>query len=252
MKLTMEYYGTETKIISTKYAATHLSTVQLTDNKILLGHSYDSSYYLAGSIITIDENNNLTLKKDKNLLYEDNTKSSSYDIKMIKLNENNVIIINSIGNNDSKLLSCAKLIISDDDMILGKCTVVSSYITYNYKVSSLIENNKFMIIGCASNSYSLLYGTVVKIDNNITAGTNILLSSIEGSGYYGNFITLKNNNLLIGYIDSNKNLYGIFGKLDNNIDKIKSNNNILGISKTIGTDGETVQVYVPSIEEEEN
>lgn len=223
--------------------------MQLTDNKILLGHSYNGSSYLAGSIITIDENNNLTLKKDKNLLYEDKAISSSRGIKMIKLNENNVIIINSIGRNDSDLLSCAKLIISDDDMILGKCTVVSTHIDYgNYTVSNLIGNDKLMIVGSTNGNRGFLYGTVVKINNNLTVDKDIALNSIKGSGWNGNFITVLNDNIFIGYAyDGDNKLNGILGKIDDNIDKTNISDNILGIAKTSGKSNEIVQVYVPSI-----
>lgn len=222
--------------------------MQLTDNKILLGHSYNDSLYLAGSIITIDENNNLTLKKDKHLLYEDNIKSSSYGIKMIKLNENNVII-NSIESNDFRLLSCAKLIISDDDMILGKCTVVSTHIDYvNYTVSNLIGNDKLMIVGSTNGNRGFLYGTVVKINNNLTVDKDIALNSIKGSGWNGNFITVLNDNIFIGYAyDGDNKLNGILGKIDDNIDKTNISDNILGVAKTSGKSNEIVQVYVPSI-----
>lgn len=219
--------------------------MQLTDNKILLGHSYDGSYYLAGSIITIDENNNLTLKKDKHLLYEDKAISSSRGIKMIKLNENNVIIFNSTG-----LLSCAKLIISDDDMILGKCTVVSTHIDYgNYTVSNLIGNDKLMIVGSTDGNIGFLYGTVVKINNNLTVDKDIALNSIKGSGWNGNFITVLNDNIFIGYAyDGDNKLNGILGKIDDNIDKTNISDNILGVAKTSGKSNEIVQVYVPKTE----
>ena len=97
-----------------------------------------------------------------------------------------------------------------------------------------------------------LYGMIVTInkDNSITVGTDTKLSTAADTGIRISTVKITDNKIFIAhnYNGSDNYLYGML--LDNllTIDKASNKSaNILGVSNTSGTEGQTVQVYVPSI-----
>ena len=106
------------------------------------------------------------------------------------------------------------------------------------------DNNKVFIGHCCGNEYKL-YGTIVTIDDTTMTASSSELNTTKYSCYKNpNCVLLEDGKVFIGHVlSSSYYLYGTiyFG------DHVKQQNGTFrGVAKKSGSEGQTIEVYVPS------
>ena len=240
--------GTDTSLSTTYGTGREISAIQLTDNKVFIAHRCSDDFSLYGMIVTINEGNSITVGTDTSLRA---ASGIGRKISAIQLTDNKVFIAHSYSSNHY-LYGMIVTINEGNSITVGTNTLLSTTEYSGREISAiqLTDNKVFIAHSYSSDDFSL-YGMIVTIneDNSINVGTDTSLSTTSGTGSTISAIQLTDNKVFIAHsYSSNHYLYGI--SLDNLLTIDKASNkfaNILGVSNTSGTEGQTVQVYVPSI-----
>lgn len=238
--------NTTTRLSKTSYSSVTTSVTVLDKNKIFIAHNYDiSNYILYGMVCTIN-NNVISAGTDTKLCTDNN---SSVTASVAVLNENKVFIAHRIGDQTQAErplygLVCTisgTTITKGTDTKLGtiECTETISIVAPN-------ENKVFIFYTPLESAY--LYMLICAIDNyNINYEKNNQLSQV-GLGNVRAISSIKLQNKVIVFHNSANEylLYGIVLKFDKLVQPLTtSTDDIYGVAKDNGTEGDMVDVYRP-------
>lgn len=221
------------------------SCVLLENNKVFIAHAF-ASENLYGTIVTIDGTNMTTTS---NKLDSKSNACSFYGPSCVLL-ESNKVFIGVTYTNFSYLAGVIVEINGTEMTATTKQFYNEDYVSYRYLVKCcLLDSNKVIMLHKYSQE-ELFALTVVKIDGtNMTAETTIL-DSVNSMGYPV-CAFLESNKVLItkgtgsySYLSA----YIYFGNQAKQPAKTTLGKTIKGIAKTGGTEGQTIQVYVPNKE----
>ena len=193
--------GTPVSNNTISYQSSMHGGIKLTDNKLLLLHTYGTYYYIYASIIEVN---------DTTLTFKSTTKASTtsnlgYDyIKIINLSSNYYLI--TCGDNNNYLKGTVISVDITNNTITSKINYVTlaSYTNScrRYGIVKL-ENNKALV--CYGNGDNLEYKVISYSisDNKITQGTSLVLSDNSyvymGSDIYKMGLQNKVIGLVAGY-----------------------------------------------------
>lgn len=246
--------GTDTQLSSFESSGSEMSAILLADNKIFIAFGYkftSSSYYLNGIVCTI---NNITITTGKITQLDSLVYQYSYP-SAILLNEDKVLVTYTKGVEGSSYTKyyLYGIVCNINNTTITKGTDTQLKDTICSTSLILLSNNKVFIIYDNNTSNKYLYGMICTIEGKeITKKTDIQLSTIKNTAYSKSAILLLDNKVFIAHsYGENYYLYGMICNMEEgNVTQIKSSSDkILGIAKTKGTEGETVQVYVPKLAE---
>jgi len=207
--------GTDTQLSTIEDSGIYTSTVILSENKVFIAHSYNSSsYYLYGIVCTI-EGESITAGTDTSL---SSITKSGYGISATKLSDNKILITHCYGKSDFYLYGMV-CTIDGTKIIKGTDTQLS---TKNYSGSNIsavtLSENKVFITYTYNKSTTItnyyLYGIVCTIEGmNITKETD---TELGAGGDYKNGMSqavLSDNKVIICYI-YNYSYYGMVCTID--------------------------------------
>lgn len=248
---------TITKNSSTKLGETNtgdkISAIALKDNKVFIAHSYSISHYLHYTICEIN-NNEITVIASSSL--SNLALSGYYQISITLLTDTKIVVV--YGNNQKHLYGLICDINTDiTELITGVDTRLSTELnTGIYQPAVKINNDEVSITHYLGKNY-LLYNTICKIKGMeiIVENSIQLLDTSLLSGYGISAILLDNNYICIsyGYNANNTNypnLYLLCTSIKYGVQIIKSPlEEVLGVAKTKGREGQIVQVYIPKLSE---
>lgn len=232
------------KHISTSYGTSEkgFSTVLISENKFFVTFGANNKLY--GVINTI-ENDTITIGTPT-LIYE----GANITKEVIKLPDDKLLIIydtatNLYGivcslNEDTITPSVPVLLANDSNLIADKQNIVQ-------------KDDMIIIFHKIVSTNSLAKTSLTIQDLNILVDNTAIINNADKSGYNFSAYLLNDKLLTINnYATDNDLTVDLYGNFNNGIDKVtKSNDKILGVSKTSGVSGEKIKVYVPNVIEGE-
>lgn len=231
--------GNITTINGTTSSAENIRAVKIIDDTFaVVGKSFTAICQLnSDNTISILKNIATDFNGQKDLFLLSNNKIINIFAKSQKLYAN----ILTYGNNELSIGNSVQL--STIDNVINISSVRSS------------GNNFFIAFSGknGSNNYAL-YEVMISIDNNsnLTYSDTISLNSDAYSAYSINTLTNNDNVYILNNYNGNMNV-DIYGSFSNGVHQLESNtDNIFGVAKIKGTDGQMVKVYVPNIIESES
>lgn len=196
---------TDVELSNSAYSGSNIKAIALSENKILITHSYSNNYYLYGMVCTIS-GTTITTGTDKKL---SSIGYGSYGVSLILLSDNRVFISHAYTS-EYKLygLICT---ISGTTISLGTDTQLSNELRSSLSKAIKISNNKIFIAHAVSSVDFYLYGMICTIsETTITVNTDIQLSDVKYSGNVIASIAINENEILITHsYGENKYLYGL-------------------------------------------
>lgn len=235
--------GTKTQVGTKEDYIYNLSVVALNENKIFITYGSDSSsnYYLYGIICTIEGTGitrGISTLIGKTTFYESTATT-------VLLSENKVFVVRLLNNNDDYYLYGLVCTIDGTEITTGTDTQLfkSKYSLEYSKISAVtLDKDKIFIVDTKSEA---LVCTIE--ETTIKTIENAKLSNINDSIFYPSIARISKDKAFILY-NFNNILYGII--MQHKISGItkSTTNQIIGVSKTKGNEGEIVQVYVPKTE----
>ena len=244
-------YGTIVEIDETSMTATsnqldnkdvHYSSscLLLEQNKVFVAYAGSSYDYLYGIVVEINETTMTATSKALVGI----SQSCKYSPSCVLLENNKVFIAHSYGN--SYYLYGTVVQINGTEMT-PTTTELNSSLQSCYIAPScvLLESNKVFIAHAYSNSY-YLYGTIVDVNGTSMTATIkfTTTNSYSNNKYSPSCVLLENNKVFIAH--SYGNSYYLYATLYFGNEAVSTTDTIKGVAKTSGTEGQTIQVYVPN------
>ena len=195
----------DTQLSTESYTGRTISAVALDNNRVFIAHSYQSSYYLYGMVVTI---NGATIVCGTDTVLNNSTDSSAIISTCLLPNGNVFIAYNSTSN---YYLYGMVATINGTSITHGESTSISRSRNAGSTISTMaLDDSRVLIIHSMSSTYSL-YGMVCTINGTtITAGTDTELSSIKYSGLTISICLLPNGNIFIAHsYNTSYYLYGM-------------------------------------------
>ena len=188
-----------------------ISAVQLDENRVFIAHSYGSSYYLYGMVVTID-GTNISYSEDTLL---SSTQYAGSAISTCLLPSGNVFIAHS-GETASYYLYGIVCSISGTTITKGSDTALVNSGRSGEVVSTCLLPNGNIFIAHSYGTYHYLYGIIATIDGTqITYGSDKQLSTTSYTGFIISTVTLDKNRIFIAHSYSTSYyLYGIVCTID--------------------------------------
>lgn len=243
--------GTSLQLSSVSNSGYHHSTLSLSNSKVFIAHSYNSSYYLYGMVCTIS-GTTITVGTDT-AINSSNTYSAfgEKSISTTLLLNGDIFIAHGIGSSTRELYGvvCS---VSNTTISKGTDTLLNDVDYTAIEVSALTLPNGNVFIAHGYNN-NFLYGIVCSVSNKtITKGTDTKLSEVSNSGGHLSALLLKENIFIAHSYDSNYYLYAqIWGvdetnnvptknvtttKYETQVRKVTTSD-IYGVAKTSGMGG---------------
>jgi hypothetical protein len=189
-----------------------ISAVQLDKNRVFIAHSYGSSYYLYGMVVTID-GTNISYSEDTWL---SSTQYAGAIISTCLLPNGNVFIAHNYGS-DYHLYGMVVSINGTTISSKGSDTTINSTTYAGSAISACLlpNGNVFIAHSGATTSY-YLYGIVCSVNGTtITKGNDIALVSSGNAGSTISTCLLPNGNVFIAHsYGTNHHLYGMMVSID--------------------------------------
>jgi hypothetical protein len=187
------------------YTGYAISAVKLDENRVFVAHSYGTSYYLYGVVVTID-GASITYGTDTELC---NVELSGAKISIAVLDENRVFVAHSYS---SYYLYGMVVTINNTTIVKGNDTVLGSVQNAGYVISVELLKNGNIFIAHSHGQSVHLYGIVCTISGTtITTGTDTpIVIGTSNTGQRISTCLLPNGNVFIAHsYGSNYYLYGI-------------------------------------------
>ena len=184
--------GTDTSIVTSRYAGFYISTCVLDESRVFIGHCFSSSQYLYAIVCKIA---GTTISKGSSKCLANAVTYEGSMISTLKINSNKVFVAHS--HNTSPYLNAMVCTISDTTISIGTDTSLSTTSGSGSEISvELLPSGKIFIVHSMSGYY--LYGMICNVDNTtITYGTDTQLSTIEHGGRWLTSVLLNNGKVLI-------------------------------------------------------
>jgi hypothetical protein len=231
------------------------SAILLETNKVFIAHTYDTSRYLYGTIVTIDGTTMTPVTTQLSAV----TYSCYFAPSAILLETNKVFIAHSYTS-DRYLYGT---IVTINGTMMTPVTTRLSTVTNSCRYSPsaiLLEDNKVFIAHVYSNNY-YLYGTIVTINGTTMTAVTTQLSAVTYSCYHEpSAILLEDNKVFIAhaYTSSDQYLYGTIITIDGTTIAVTSESTVKehvkkdlvtpkGVAAQSGAAGDTINCYTPPV-----
>lgn len=186
-----------------------MSTVKLTENKVLIAHSHHDKC-VHGMICVINEDNVITVESDTKLTSAGNNIVSI--IKTMKLSENKVLmayVLTSSSSISDRLYVCIYTV-NNNTITAETSVLIATSSFYTVSIAKLAENSIFIVWDRITN---YINGAICKInEDTITIGATTQLNADETNKAVVVALTL--NKVLIIYAGKNDILYGMICSID--------------------------------------
>ena len=233
-------FGQLTQLSTESYSGYVISPVKLSENKIFIAHRGDTAYLygivciVSGEVITAGQRTQLCTDK-----------YAGQVISATALNKDKIFITHQYSQYNRL---CATICTIAETTINVEVTTVLSNVTgsgYIISTATLSKNKVFIVY--SYNTDYLLYSMICTIkDNAITVSMNTELKNEKNAGNIILATLLHKNKIFIAHIDSSTYLYGMLFNLNEYIQQLTtSTDDIYGIAKTNGTEGDMVDIYRP-------
>lgn len=237
--------GISTRICNKENYIYNLSVVALNENKffIICSDNNSSSRSLYGTVCTVDGTtitHGISTYLGETSYYEDTAKT-------VLLSENKVFVVRIVKNNN------------DEYYIYGIiCTIDGTTITKGvdtqlFKSAHSLEYDEISVTALDTDKIFIADSRKEALlcvieETTIKTVENLKFSNVDELTYQPSIAKVNKDKALIVYVSSNKILYGTI--MQHKLSGIAKSNTdqIIGISKTKGNEGEIVQVYVPKVE----
>ena len=195
-----------TQLSSTAYAGYTISAVELDDNRIFITHSYGSSYYLYGMVVTIN-GATITMGTDTAL---DTTTNSGKFISTVLLPNGNIFIAHGYVYSGMYIYGMI-ITVNGTTISKGTDTQIATASYTSAVCSAILLPNGNVFIAHESPSSTYLSGIVCTISGTtISKGSAIQLSTGSYTGYSISTCLLDNGAVFIAHNSSTSyHLYGI-------------------------------------------
>lgn len=183
-----------------------ISAVKLDENRVFIAHSYGSSYYLYGVVVTV---NGASIEMSTDTAIESYS-YAGHKISVCLLSKDKVFIAHS-RSSDYNLYGIV-VTIDSTTITKGTNTNLETGSEEGYRISALaLDENRVFIAHSSGSSTRHLYGMLCTISGTtITAGTDTAIVSKTNAGYTISTCLLPNGNVFIAHsYGSNYYLYGI-------------------------------------------
>ena len=248
--------GTLTEILkssSFNYGGHLTGGVALSKSKVLISYTYSGSlsYFWIHAIVCNISGTTITKGTDTNIT---NKNYAGYSNITPVLLSNGTIVFAHLGNLTSDSLYATACFISDTKITVGTTTELLSTATKATNSTVTINDDVYIISLCSTNSGSSDSNDIV-LTKITLEGLNISVNSqkIITFGYTQHNLGLsihclnRSNDLCIVYEGSG--LYRLGTIIVDNIKEVSNFilpvDKIAGVANTSGTEGETIEVYVP-------
>ena len=237
--------GISTEICNREGYHYNLSVVALNENKIFIicSDNNSSSRSLYGTVCTVDG----TTIIQGTSTYLGKTSYYKNTAKTVLLSENKVFVVRIVKNNNDEYYIYGIICTIDGTTItkgvdtqLFKCAHSLEYAEISV---TALDTDKIFIVD--SRNEALL---CVIEETTIKTVENLKFSNVNGFTYQPSIAKVNKDKALIVYVSSEGILYGII--MQHRLSGItkSTTDQILGVSKTKGKEGEIAQVYVPEVE----
>ena len=236
--------GISTKICDKENYKYNLSVVTLNENKIFIicSDNDSSSRSLYGTVCTVDGTtitHGISTYLGETTYYEKTAET-------VLLSENKVFVVRIVKNNDEYYIYGIICTIDGTTITKGVDTQLlkSEQLSDHSEISvTALDTDKIFIVD--SRKEALL---CVIEETTIKTVENLKFSNVDELTYQPSIAKVNKDKALIVYVSSNEILYGTI--MQHKLSGIAKSNTdqIIGISKTKGNEGEIVQVYVPKVE----
>lgn len=193
--------GADTQLSTASNSGYRVSACLLPNGNVFIAHSCESSYYLYGIVVTINEK---TISKGSDISLS-TTSRSGWTISSVLLPNGNVFIAHSYDS--SYYLRGIVCSVSGTTISKGSDTSLSTNAKSGYVISTSVLANGNVFIAHSYGSDLYLYGLVCTISGtSITKGTDTSLVTSEDAGKSISTVLLKDGNVFVGhnyYPDSN-------------------------------------------------
>ncbi len=242
------------------------SAILIKENTIFINYSSNSSSttspnILYGIVCKIEEDMRFTIGVSTQL--RSSTADKGGNLSATKLDENKVFIaFNTYNSSNSSWdiytgsYEIKNTLITEYTPILNTYKGSCSETLFPFAISAVtLSKNRVFVIYCNGGTYShySLYGLeFIIINRKIRRIIDKVLDIGSYTGYSILGLHLQNNKIFIAhtYSDSNYDLNGKVIDIDSGILNIVSlENEMFGLAKTKGIEGQTVKVYVPKLPE---
>lgn len=224
--------GTDTVISSTSNTGRVISAVALSENKVLIAHSYSSSDYvlravactISGTVITTGTDTGFGLSVDTGRV-----------ISAIALSESKVLIAHSYSAVSGYGLAILICTIDGTTISKGSDTTITNNYAGNIISAIKVSENK-VYIAHSYTSNLLLYSIIINVSGtSITKGMDTQLSNTVNSGKAISAVKLKENKVIIAHSSgSNLVLYISLVSINNTVLTVERDLD-LGLSSNTGT-----------------
>lgn len=236
--------GRITKICDRESYYFNLSVVALNENKIFISCSDNISSVrsLYGTVCTVDG----TTIIPGTSTYLGRTTYYEKTAETVLLSENKVFVVRIVKNNDEYYIYGIICTIDGTTITKGVDTQLfkSEQLSDNSEISvTALDTDKIFIVD--SKASALL---CVIEETTIKTVENLKFSNVNEFMYKPSIAKVNKDKALIVYVSSKGILYGII--MQHKLSGIAKSitDQIIGVSKTKGNEGEIVQVYVPKVE----
>ena len=244
-------YGTIVEINGLEMTATSKDTnkknyvgtscVLLEPNKVFIAYTEASNKILSGAILTIN-GTTMTLAKNQSL------STFVYNQPKVLLLEPNKVFI---ASNHTSTYSLLGTIVEINGTTMTPTTTqltTANYSSYSRIDCILLEPNKIFLTRKDSSDISgVLSGAIIEINGTEMTINSFIINGNKNAVYENNScILLEPNKIFITYGDGNTNYRHLYGTLYIGEHAKQTTDKINGVAKTSGTEGQTIQVYVPN------
>ncbi len=239
---------TNTQLSNVQGSGSTISTVALSENKVFIAHSSTGSNdkQLYGLVCTVSDTS-ITTGTDTRIRSANNT---GLTISTVKMSNTKVFIAHSW--NTERYLSCSICNINGTSIGIGTFLQLSTTRESGYSISAVALSENKVFITHRHTDYKV-YGIVCMLNGSIIeAEKDIQLSLANNSGSTISTIAISESKVFTAHsYNNNYQLYGMINQIEKITGVIKlqeATEKILGIAKTEGSAGNTIEIYTPNIE----
>jgi hypothetical protein len=172
--------GTDTAIDRTQYSGTKLSAVALDENRVFIAYSYTSNNYLQAIVCTISDT---TISKGT-AIGNNVVQAVTAAILAIKINDKNVLVVHSYGNNSegaplNRVLYGIVYTIDGTTITAGTDKQLNNEDYTGYKISSLLLDNGMIFVAHSNSTSYYLNAQLFSIDENNVPTNQISITEYE-------------------------------------------------------------------------
>ena len=224
--------GTET--VFNRGNTNYISAVALNNSKVLVAYTDNGNLFYGTAVVLTISGTKISVGTET--VFNSGTTS---DVSAVALSNSQVLVAYT-DNGNSSYGTAVVLTISGTTISVGTETVFNNRYTYNMSAAALSDNQVLVAYRDNSNSN---YGTAVVLTisgTTISVGNKTVFNN--GSTNDISAVALSDSQVLVAYRDNGDSLgdYALIGEV---IQPATTRDGYVGVAKTSGTAGQTVEVF---------